>query len=158
MALRLSIFQLALVALLFIQCASFNIVQYRTPVHVTSTINSPVSHLFGSRRPKCSSPSLFMTEEPKEPEETETKQEKTISEKDSNSGHEKKRGAVTTALLAVPLVIKFVLVLFIKFLSDAVVFPVLFLSRFAKRIKRKILKFFGKDQINGGNPANGASE
>jgi hypothetical protein len=99
-----------------------------------------------------------MAEEPNEPEETEIKQEKTISEKDSDSGLEKKRGAAAAALLAVPLVIKFVLVLFIKFLSDAVVFPVLFLSRFAKRIKRKIRKSFGKDQINGGDPANGASE
>jgi hypothetical protein len=51
-------------------------------------------------------------------------------------------GLARTLLLAVPLFCKFVIVLIIKFLTDLVVFPLLFLYRVARLTKRRILKMF----------------
>ena len=67
---------------------------------------------------------------------------------DSTSG-----GLKRTLVVAVPLFCKFVIVLCIKFLTDAVVFPLLFLYRLARITKRKIKALFSKE----GNmtPANG---
>ena len=62
-----------------------------------------------------------------------------------------KGGVVKTVLLAVPLFCKFVIVLVIKFLTDLVVFPLLFLYRLARLAKRKV---FGgpKDDLNKPSP------
>jgi len=62
-------------------------------------------------------------------------------------------GLTRTILLAVPLFCKFVIVLCIKFLTDAVVFPLLFLYRLARITKRKIRALFSKK--DGTSPPNG---
>lgn len=62
-------------------------------------------------------------------------------------------GLKRTLLLAIPLFCKFVVVLFIKFLTDAVVFPLLFMYRLARITKRKIKSLFTKK--NDAPPPNG---
>mmetsp|Transcript_7666 Transcript_7666/g.11001 ORF Transcript_7666/g.11001 Transcript_7666/m.11001 type:complete len:162 (+) Transcript_7666:81-566(+) len=54
-------------------------------------------------------------------------------------------GPLTAALLAVPLVCKFVIVLLIKFMTDLVVYPLLLLYRLARMTKNKFLRLIGKD-------------
>jgi hypothetical protein len=49
-------------------------------------------------------------------------------------------GLTRTLLLAVPLFCKFVMVLMIKFLTDLVVFPLLFLYRMARKVKRGLVR------------------
>ena len=56
---------------------------------------------------------------------------------------EEKRGVTRTVLLAVPLFCKFVIVLLIKFVTDLVVFPLLFLYRALRLAKRRLLKLLG---------------
>jgi len=63
----------------------------------------------------------------------------------SNGGNKKKKSTSTSVLFTVPLFFKFIAVLCIKFLTDAVVFPSLFLYRLLRRIKRKTISFFRQD-------------
>jgi hypothetical protein len=49
-----------------------------------------------------------------------------------------------TLVLAVPLMLKFALVLMIKFLTDLVVFPLLFTYRGTRIMKRRILKMWDR--------------
>ena len=51
-------------------------------------------------------------------------------------------GLTRTLLLAIPLFCKFVLVLIVKFLTDVVVYPLLWLFRLARITKRKVLSLF----------------
>jgi hypothetical protein len=53
-------------------------------------------------------------------------------------------GIARTILVAIPLMCKFCLVLIIKFMTDLVVFPLLFLYRIARLSKRKLLQMFGR--------------
>lgn len=79
---------------------------------------------------------------PKTPSPTETE------EVDSS------RGMTATILLAVPLFLKFVIVLLIKFATDLVVFPLLWTYRLARMTKRRVYKLFKKDSdmpVNGGS-------
>ena len=55
-----------------------------------------------------------------------------------------KSGFLTAVLLGPPLIAKFIIVLLVKFLTDLVVFPLLLLYRFARSIKKKLLKLIGK--------------
>ena len=66
------------------------------------------------------------------------------------SAEEETRGVAKTILL-VPLFCKFVVVLVIKFITDLIVFPLLFLYRLAGIVKRRLLKMIGKggQEING---------
>jgi len=72
----------------------------------------------------------------------------------SDGGRKKKKSAITAMLFTVPLFFKFIAVLCIKFLTDAVVFPSLFLYRLLRRIKRKTISFFQQD---GSSKPNGAT-
>jgi len=63
----------------------------------------------------------------------------------SDGGKKKKKSTSTSVLFTVPLLFKFIAVLCIKFLTDAVVFPSLFLYRLIRRIKRKTISFFQQD-------------
>jgi len=57
-------------------------------------------------------------------------------------------GKIATLLLAIPLLCKFFLVLGIKFLTDLVVFPLLFLYRMARVGKKKVLSLFAKSTLD----------
>eukprot|EP00536_Pseudo-nitzschia_multiseries_P005151 jgi/Psemu1/303135/fgenesh1_kg.93_\ len=59
-------------------------------------------------------------------------------------------------ILVVPLVMKFMVVLMIKFLTDLVVFPSLFLYRLGRRGKRKIIGLF--DRSSSTIKPNGSTE
>mmetsp|Transcript_10556 Transcript_10556/g.13783 ORF Transcript_10556/g.13783 Transcript_10556/m.13783 type:complete len:93 (-) Transcript_10556:226-504(-) len=54
-------------------------------------------------------------------------------------------GPLTAALLAIPLLCKFVIVLLIKFMTDLVVYPLLLLYRLARMTKNKFLRLIGKE-------------
>jgi hypothetical protein len=91
----------------------------------------------------------------------ESPQESAINSSDSsiqantNNSHDSTTpsgGLTRTLLLAAPLFCKFVIVLCIKFLTDLVVFPLLFLYRMARLVKRRILKTFMPSSRNGGKP------
>jgi hypothetical protein len=67
-----------------------------------------------------------------------------------------KKNTTMTVILTIPLFIKFFAVLCIKFLTDAVVFPSLFLYRILRKTKRKIISLFqqgpGSIKPNGATP------
>jgi len=68
-----------------------------------------------------------------------------------------KMGFMRTMLLALPLFFKFAIVLLIKFLTDLVVFPLLFLYRIARLTKRKVTGLFRKTDLKDVKP-NGAGQ
>ena len=76
-------------------------------------------------------------------EEEETNGEADISQKTPEE--KPKSGFLTAVLLGPPLIAKFIIVLLVKFLTDLVVFPLLLLYRFARSIKKKLLKLIGKE-------------
>jgi hypothetical protein len=59
---------------------------------------------------------------------------------------QKSWGVTKTILLTVPLFFKFLVVLVIKFMTDLVVFPLLFSYRMCRRAKRKVLGVFSKSK------------
>jgi hypothetical protein len=83
-----------------------------------------------------------MTDDSKEQDETDTKDDESTAKQDD--GVDEKRGLTKTILLTVPLFCKFVIVLLIKFVTDLIVFPLLFLYRLAGIGKRRFLKMIGK--------------
>ena len=142
-----------LAVLLLAQCDAFNVVQKRigTPLK-TSSIQTSSSYLFSNSRSNRNN-AVFMTEEPKDQEE-ETNTTDVQSTSKSEDDDEEKRGVTRTILLTVPLFCKFVIVLLIKFVTDLIVFPLLFLYRLAGIGKRKFFKLIGKgpdtsEKING---------
>ena len=136
----LAIVNLLLATFLLVQCTAFNVVQksVRSPTKVT--IQSPVSNLFSN--PRSTRPRILMTDDSKEQEETEAKSDE-MAAKSSNDVDEK-RGVMKTIILTVPLFCKFVIVLLIKFVTDLIVFPLLFLYRLAGIAKRRFYKMIGK--------------
>jgi hypothetical protein len=84
-----------------------------------------------------------MTDDSKDSENTET-EAGGASGKENDDIAEEKRSVTRTVLLTVPLFCKFVIVLVIKFGTDLVVFPLLFLYRLAGIAKRRFLKMIGK--------------
>ncbi len=76
-----------------------------------------------------------------------------VSSDDDDDGSDEKRSITKTVLLTVPLFCKFVIVLLIKFVTDLIVFPLLFLYRLAGTAKRYLLKKLGLfkkiDKVNG---------
>jgi hypothetical protein len=64
------------------------------------------------------------------------------SKKAMSDEQNKKKNTTMTVILTIPLFIKFFAVLCIKFLTDAVVFPSLFLYRILRKTKRKIISLF----------------
>jgi len=120
---------------------------------------------------------LFMTSggDSSEGEETTKQEEKTTNEKkededestalikkpsSTGSDADGSGGFFLTLLLAPPLIAKFCLVLLLKFATDCVVYPTLFVWRLASRAKRKVLDTLGigkgsNDTNDGAAPVNG---
>lgn len=82
-----------------------------------------------------------MTDDPKEPDETETEKAGETKHDNKDKAEEKQ---TRTVLLTIPLFCKFVVVLLIKLVTDVIVFPFLFLYRLVGIGKRKFLKAIGK--------------
>jgi hypothetical protein len=154
--LRLANLNLVILVFLVGTCVSFNVARQISPVRLKPTIGVTPSPLFGAERPKRCSEALFMAEDPLEPEEIETKQSEVVMQKSEESGEEK-WGITRTVLLTVPLFCKFVIVLVIKFLTDLIVFPLLWLYRLVGLAKRRILRLVGKGPKKDDAP-NGSSE
>jgi len=115
---------------------------------------------------------LFMTGggESAEGEEAVKQEEKAANEKkdegdeesttliNKSSRNDESGGFFLTLLLAPPLIAKFCIVLLVKFATDAVVYPILWLWRLASRAKRKVLGIFGageKRKNDEAKPING---
>jgi hypothetical protein len=103
---------------------------------------------------------IQMSEEKEEEKPIETT-EVSASESDQVEGKktkEKERSGFLTALvLGPPLLAKFGIVLLVKFLTDLVVFPLLFLYRIIKSLKNKIVGLFVKKDTMKGDGVNGNS-
>ena len=111
------------------------------------------SKLFGGLK-RLENSSLFSTEDPVEPEETEASKEVQSPSDTTKDDDDEARGITRTVLLTVPLFCKFVIVLMIKFVTDLIVFPLLWLYKLAGVVKRRILRLFGKgglseEKVNG---------
>eukprot|EP00559_Dactyliosolen_fragilissimus_P005347 CAMPEP_0184863426 /NCGR_PEP_ID=MMETSP0580-20130426/11059_1 /TAXON_ID=1118495 /ORGANISM="Dactyliosolen fragilissimus" /LENGTH=158 /DNA_ID=CAMNT_0027361745 /DNA_START=389 /DNA_END=865 /DNA_ORIENTATION=- len=65
-------------------------------------------------------------------------------------------GFVNALILGPPLVIKFAIVLLVKFISDLIVFPLLFMLRVLKLAQVKVFRFFSRFSGGGDNAINGA--
>lgn len=97
----------------------------------------------------------MVTEESKDAEESggeATEKVDALIVDDDDDETEGKRGITKTVLLAVPLFCKFVVILLLKFVTDLVVYPLLFLYRLAGTAKRKIMKKLSNetfDKVNG---------
>lgn len=76
---------------------------------------------------------------------SEDNEEKIGSQDKTKTNSDEPSGSIArTLLLAVPLFCKFIIVLLIKFLTDAVVYPILFLARLVRLTKNRFLKLIGK--------------
>ena len=99
---------------------------------------------------------LSMTTDDSSKEEETAKTEESVSSEVKSSttddtSEEETRGVAKTILM-VPLFCKFVIVLLIKFITDLIVFPLLFLYRLVGIGKRRFLKLIGKGGGSGGGP------
>lgn len=120
----------------------------RTSVKIsrTAAAQSPLAHatrqspLFSplalSRRPKSA---LFFKEDDTSPDTIDGEDDDGDDDVDSQGG------ILKILFISVPLFCKFCIVLLVKFLTDLVVYPLLWLYRLAHLTKNRILKLFGID-------------
>jgi hypothetical protein len=134
-------FNVAFAVLLVVQCSAFQILRNNVGLQSKSTIllPSPDSNLFGNTR--SNSPIIFMTDDSNDPDETDTQNVEETSKGGMGKTEEKRTG---TMLLTIPLFCKFVLILLLKFVTDVIVFPLLFLYRLVGRGRRRFLSAIGK--------------
>ena len=94
---------------------------------------------------------LFMTTEGQE--EAESTEVAVGDGNDDDDGADEKRTITRTVLLTVPLFCKFVIVLLIKFVTDLILFPLLFLYRLMRAARRSIVDKLGSfkktEKVNG---------
>eukprot|EP00980_Cylindrotheca_fusiformis_P005584 scaffold1184_cov132-Cylindrotheca_fusiformis.AAC.5 len=126
---------------LLLQCSAFQISQKNVASRRLESriLPTKASHLFGNTRPR--SLRIYMKDDPKDPDDTETQNVEEIKKGDGKKVEEKR---TRTVLLTIPLFCKFVIVLLIKFVTDLIVFPLLFLYRLVGLGKRKFLNAIGK--------------
>lgn len=134
-------------AILLAQCFAFTL---RCPAVTTSNARIAASSpLFRSTQVTKRVPLFMSTDEPKGEEAAAVED----VDEDDEDGAEEPRSLLRTIILTVPLFCKFCVVLAIKFVTDLIVFPLLFLYRLAGLTKRRILKMFGSggkiDKVNG---------
>ena len=104
-----------------------------SPIVLKPMSNSPIM--------RRTFPKIFMTDGSSEADETETQTSGDSNRRKSDNVE----GQITkTLLLTVPLFCKFLVVLLLKFATDLIVYPLLFLYRLAGIVKRKFFGLFGK--------------
>jgi len=77
--------------------------------------------------------------------------------KEENKKGKERSGFLTALIVGPPLIAKFAIVLMVKFLTDVIVFPLLFLYRMCKSLKNRIVGLFGKDDAMKGDGVNGTN-
>jgi hypothetical protein len=82
-----------------------------------------------------------MTDDSKDPDETDIQNVEEPSKGDMDKAEEKR---TWTVFLTIPLFCKFVLVLLLKLVTDVIVFPLLFLYRVVGIGRKKFLRAIGK--------------
>ena len=135
-------------------------------VNVSRGRTAQLSPLFRSKV----DPALFMTTGGDDSKDKDTQDAEIVEASASSStssaaevaseGDEKKfdrdnSGLITALVMAPPLIAKFCIVLLVKFLTDVVVYPTLFLFRVGKKLKNKILGRPDDDEEEGLNGING---
>jgi hypothetical protein len=96
--------------------------------------------------------SLFMTTDDSREEESGTGESRTAEDTPENQDPDaSEKGVTKTVLLTIPLFMKFVAVLLIKFVTDVIVFPILLFYRVAHNGKRKLLQLFRKKNMSNPN-------
>lgn len=117
----------------------------RTAVRLTRTSNlAIISPLFPSQlHRRHSSPLYFKA--PPDGNVPESFEDYDDEDNDGDDEIEARGGILKILFISVPLFCKFCIVLVIKFLTDLVVYPLLWLYRLAHLTKIRILKFFGID-------------
>jgi hypothetical protein len=102
-----------------------------------------------------------MSDEKNEEKHVETTESDDVEVSNEVKGGKEKQkersGLLTALIIGPPLVAKFGIVLLVKFLTDLVVFPLLFLYRMCKILKNKVLGLFIKDDLMKGDKVNGSS-
>ncbi len=96
-----------------------------------------------------------MTEEKDDDATTASEVAETTDAKTKNTEKER-NGFITALVLGPPLIFKFGIVLVVKFLTDLVVFPLLFLYRMCRLAKNKVVGLFVKSDDMKGDKINGA--
>lgn len=110
-----------------------------SPSHLFPTANS--RHTVFLSSPSDDTDDLSKQTDETTPADASETSNKLSSTKDSSS-QDRSWGVTKTILLTVPLFFKFLIVLVIKFMTDLVVFPLLFSYRMCRRAKRKVLGVF----------------
>lgn len=87
-------------------------------------------------------PSRFMTTTDDQGDRETEEREKADETSETKEPEAPEKGVAWTVLLTIPLFVKFVAVLLIKFVTDLIVFPALFLYRLAHNGKIKLLQLF----------------
>lgn len=95
--------------------------------------------------------------EEKHVETTKSDVEVTNEVKEKGDKQKERSGLLTALIIGPPLVAKFGIVLLVKFLTDLVVFPLLFLYRMCKIVKNKVLGLFIREDPMKGDKVNGSS-
>ena len=144
---RLFQLRIAILALVVAQTLSFTL-QHRS-AYVITRIHEVSSNLPISRAVKRRG--LFMTTEGQE--EAESVEVAVGDDDDGDDGVDEKRSITKTVLLTVPLFCKFVIVLLIKFVTDLILYPLIFLYRLVRAAKRSVLGKLGSlkktEKVNG---------
>jgi hypothetical protein len=158
-------FSICLVALWMQQCSAFSVAPKISSCPSTTTTTSLLWR--ATRQPQRLLPLLQQTPDDANADKKDTADKKENADNKENAENKAKfpntsyldslekdkasGSLMRTLLLAVPLFCKFVIVLMIKFLTDLVVYPLLFLYRLARLTKRRILALFKKDDgaVNG---------
>ncbi len=105
-------------------------------------------------------PSLMMTElrmtEEKDDDSTTASEVAEATNAQTKSSKKERNGFITALILGPPLIFKFGIVLVVKFLTDLVVFPLLYLYRLCRLAKNKVVGLFVKSDDMKGDKVNGA--
>eukprot|EP00553_Chaetoceros_curvisetus_P008380 CAMPEP_0204630588 /NCGR_PEP_ID=MMETSP0717-20131115/20853_1 /ASSEMBLY_ACC=CAM_ASM_000666 /TAXON_ID=230516 /ORGANISM="Chaetoceros curvisetus" /LENGTH=118 /DNA_ID=CAMNT_0051647889 /DNA_START=222 /DNA_END=578 /DNA_ORIENTATION=+ len=105
-------------------------------------------------------PSLMMTElrmtEEKDDDSTTASEVVEATNAQTKSSKKERNGFITALILGPPLIFKFGIVLVVKFLTDLVVFPLLYFYRLCRLAKNKVVGLFVKSDDMKGDKVNGA--
>lgn len=133
---------------------------FRGPTNISSTCSRTSRRVQGPIFVPSSMTKLQMAEDPED--ETPIEITDVSAGKSDQVGEESKKekgrsGFLTALIVGPPLIAKFAVVLLVKFLTDVIVFPLLFLYRMCKNVKNRIVGLFVKDDTMKGDGVNGGS-
>lgn len=130
---------------LFIQCWAFNVVS--RPVAIGRYAYSYSSPYLSAQAPRVHVVAQRFMSEPSDDDVEATSSQSPEASKDEVSNGERK----AKGLSMVALFVKFCVVLAVKFITDVIIFPPLFLFRLVKNIYKQLASLVGKFRRTGVN-------